>query len=182
MAKGPDMARGHRHDSGPRSGAIRQDDRLLLPDPTWQLPEPPPMGLTVGSWPLDESGRPGPFEPNPDYVPFDDETPTDPADALLRQLMNGRDVGDRLIGCVRDAIVEIAVDDQDQPFVTPDPNGVMCVLVATAPAQRTESQLKNWWPIVGARLPEVVPDEVDILLNPDGPAPFRISPAALANG
>src|SRR5262245_21921638 len=114
------MARGHSA-NGPLNSAIREDDRLLLPDPSWQSGEAPPKGLTVGTWQLDQTGRPGPFEPNPDYVPFDDETPTDPADAVLRLIMRGQDVGDRLIPSVRDAVVEIAMDDQDQPFVTPAP-------------------------------------------------------------
>jgi hypothetical protein len=154
----------------------------VLPDPTWQSGEVPPNGLTVGTWQVDETGRSGPFEPNPDYLPFDDETPTDPTDSVLRLIMRGEDVGDRLIPSVRDAVVEIAMDDQDQPLVTPAPDGMLCVLVVTSPAQRVDSQLTNWWPIVGARLPEVVPEEVDILLNPDGLAPFRLSTTALADG
>lgn len=165
-----------------RPGTVRRDNWLVLLDPKWRpggQDEQPPPNAVVGGWMLDADDKPGPFQPNPNYVPGDDETPTDPIDALLRLVMRGENVGDQLLPTVRDGVVEIAVDEEDQPLVSPAPDGVLCVLVATAPVQRSLSTLERWWPVVGARLPEVVPDGVDILLNPDGPAPFRLSADAL---
>ncbi len=166
----------------PDRHVVRQDNWFVLLDPKWQPSSPdmkPPPEAIVGGWMLDEHDKPGPFQPNPDYVPGDETTPTDPTDAVLRLIMRGENVGDQLIPTVRDAVVEIAVDEEDQPLISPSPDGVMSVLVATAPVQRTGLPLERWWPVVGARLPELVPDGVDILLNPDGLAPFRLSTDAL---
>jgi hypothetical protein len=166
-------------------GAIRQDNWFVLLDPAWQPANPqtqaPPEAI-VGGWMLDEDGKAGPFQPNPDYVPGDESTPTDPTDAVLRLIAAGQDVRDQLVPTVRDAVLEIAVDDHDQPIVSPAPDGVPCVLVVTASAHKARVDAQNWWPVVGAMLPEIVPDGVDILLNPGGPASFRLSTEALRAG
>jgi hypothetical protein len=164
---------------------VRQDGCFVLLDPSWRpgsQGEQPPSEVVAGRWPLDAAGKPGPFQPNPDYLPGDEATPTDPADALLRLIMRGENVGEQLVPTVRDAVVEIAVDEHDQPLVTPASDGMLCVLVATAPAHRTGLPPDRWWKVAGTRLPEVVPEDVDILLNPDGPAPFRLSADALRDG
>lgn len=166
----------------PDGRVVQQDNWFVLLDPKWQPGGPdaqPPPEAIVGGWMLDADQKAGPFQPNPNYVPGDEQTPTDPTDALLRLIMRGENVGDKLIPTVRDSVVEIAVDEDDQPLLSPAPDGVLSVLVATAPIQRTGSSMDRWWPVVGGRLPEVVPDGVDILLNPDGPAPFRLSTDAL---
>jgi hypothetical protein len=164
---------------------VQRDNWFVLLDPQWRPASPdaaPPQEAIAGGWMVDEDGKPGPFQPNPNYVPGDDSTPTDPTDALLRLINRGEDVGDQLIPTVRDSVVEIAVDDEDQPLVSQAPDGVLSVLVATAPLQRTALPIERWWPVVGSRLPEVVPEGVDILLNPDGPAAFRLSTDALREG
>lgn len=166
-------------------GAIRQDNWFVLLDPAWRPANPAaqaPPEAVVGGWMLDEDGKPGPFQPNPDYVPGDESTPTDPADAVLRLLAAGQDVGDQLVPTVRDAVLEIAVDEQDQPIVSAAPDGVPCVLVATAPVHRERVDVRDWWPVVGAKLPEIVPQGMDVLLNPGGPASFRLSTEALRAG
>lgn len=170
---------------GPQEQAIRQDDWFVLLDPAWQPGSPdesPPPEMIVGGWQLDADGKAGPFQPNPSFVPRDATTPTDPVDALLRLAARGEEVADQLLPTVRDAVVEIAVDEQDRPLVGPAPDGVPVVLVVTAPVHRSELGPERWWPVHGVRLPEIVPEGADILLNAASPAPFRLSTEALRDG
>jgi hypothetical protein len=166
------------------AGAVRQDNWFVLLDPAWQ-PEVPgqqaPPAAVAGGWMLDENGKPGPFQPNPGYVPGDESTPTDPTDAVLRLIVAGQDVGDQLVPTVRDAVLEIAVDAQDQPVVSVAPDGKPSVLIATAPVHKQRLDIERWWPVVGTKLADVVPAGVDVLLNPGGPASFRLEMAALRN-
>ncbi|MFE7742833.1 type VII secretion system-associated protein [Nocardia sp. NPDC057455] len=126
--------------------------------PGWKPATPwskPPTEAVVGGWIMVEGGEAGPFQPNPEYLPGDDETPTDPTDALLRSVAAGKPVGDELLAPIRDSVVEIACDEQDQPIVDTAPDGVPCVLVATAEAQKVDVGSDRWWPI--ARLDPAVP-------------------------
>jgi hypothetical protein len=164
------------------AGAVRQDNWFVLLDPSWHPANPgqqAPPEAVAGGWMLDEHGKPGPFQPNPGYVPGDESTPTDPTDAVLRLIVRGEDVADRLVPTVRDAVLEIAVDDQDQPMVNAAPDGKPSVLVTTAPMHKQRLDVQRWWPVVGTKLPEIVPAGVDVLLNPGGPASFRLATEAL---
>ncbi|MFC7588289.1 type VII secretion system-associated protein [Nonomuraea antimicrobica] len=110
---------------------------FALIDPAWRPSAPedsPPSSQMVGGWRLDTEGRPGPFEPNPQYLPANGEGPTDPIDYGLRMAARGEPVGDQLIAMVRDSVVEIVCDEQGRPRVGPAPGEAPCVLVATSPA------------------------------------------------
>lgn len=155
------------------------DNWALLVDPNWQATHPdqaPPNEAMVGGWLLDEAGQKGPFQPNPDFVPRDDVTPTDPTDAVLRLIARGEAGVDELVASLRDGIVEIALHTEAEPLVVMSPDNVRCVLVVTAPAHRNRLDLApdQWAPLPGAELAEVIPEGLDILLNPDGPAGFRL--------
>ena len=157
------------------------DNWLVLFDPAWQRTgdEQPPKEVVVGGWLLDSDGKPGPFQPNPDFVPSGPDTPSDPIDAVLRRVGRGDKVGDQLVPAVLDAVVEIAVDDAGNPLVGPAPDGVPCVGVATAPLHKARVEAPRWRSLVGRNLPAVVPPGAGILLNPDGPAAFRLTMEAL---
>jgi hypothetical protein len=159
------------------------DNWLVLFDPAWQRTDDgqPPPEVVVGGWRLDAEGKPGPFEPNPGFVPGSPDSPSDPVDAVLRRVGRGEDVGDQLVPAVRDSMVEIAVDSEGRPVVAPAPDGVPCVGVATAPSHKARVAAENWRSLVGKDLPAVVPPGVGILLNPDGPASFRLVVDALAD-
>ncbi|WP_280249402.1 type VII secretion system-associated protein [Nocardia abscessus] len=168
----------------PQPVTIRRDDWLLLLAPGWKPATPwsePPTEAVVGGWMMDEDGKAGPFQPNPEYLPGDDETPTDPTDALLRSIAAGKPVGEELVELIRDSVVEILCDEQDQPIVDTAPDGVPCVLVATAEAQKVDVGSGHWWPVLGSELPAVIPSGADVLFNPGGPAPFRLVAESLRN-
>ncbi|MEU7632590.1 type VII secretion system-associated protein [Nocardia sp. NPDC049220] len=158
-------------------GAFQLGNWFVLVDPAWQpeTPEqPPPSQAISGGWDIANDGTVGPFDPNPDFEPGSDATPTDPTDAILRRAAQGLPLGDDLISTLRRAIVEIACDERDLPLIGDAPDGIACVLVATSPLHRREAPAGIWRRVLGAALPDIVPEGLDILLNPVGPAPFRL--------
>ncbi|MCU1640376.1 MAG: hypothetical protein JWN03_651 [Nocardia sp.] len=167
----------------PAGSVVQQGDWFVLVDPSWQETTPevmPPSGAILGGWKVGEEGKPGPFEPNPNYVPADDSLPTDPLDAVLRRVANGDDItGDEVIAALRDAVVEIGCDNQNHPLIGPAPDGVPCVAVATAAIHKDRVEADRWWPVLGAGLPDIVPVDVDILLNPGSSAQFLLRTRSL---
>ncbi|WP_084497840.1 type VII secretion system-associated protein [Nocardia amamiensis] len=161
----------------PAPEAIQMGNWFVLLDPAWQAEtpdEPPPPHVIAGGWRVADDGTVGPFEPNSDFEPSSDTTPTDPTDAILRRIARGEPVGDDLIPTLRHAVVEIACDGEDLPLIGDAPDGVACVLVATSPLHRRGGPVDRWRRVRGRVLPDVVPHGLDILLNPAGPAPFRL--------
>ncbi|WP_051133066.1 type VII secretion system-associated protein [Nocardia paucivorans] len=164
------------------AGVIRRDNWLMLVDPRWQESASaavPPEEMIVGGWLLGEDGEPGPFQPNPNYLPADDSAPTDPTDAVLRRSVRGDDVGDEIVPTLRDAVVEIGCDEYNEPLVGSAPDGVPCVAVVTAAVHKRRVDADRWWPVPGSALPDLVPPGVDILINPGSPAQFRLLTRAL---
>ncbi|GGL42331.1 type VII secretion system-associated protein [Nocardia jinanensis] len=164
----------------PVPGAVRRDDWFVLLDPAWQpeSSEAPPH-VMVGGWKIEHDDRLGPFQPNPQYVPSASDVPTDPIDSLLRSFAAGRTLDEQFIGMFRNTVVHIGCDEQNSPVTVESPDGVNCVMVVTAEVHKRRRHADRWWPVVGSALPEIVPAGADILVNPSGPAQFRLRTSAL---
>lgn len=160
----------------PPPDAVRLDDWFVLLDPTFDVSTTVelPADAIVGGWPVLDEGAVGPFEPNPHYRPRDEAAPTDPIDATLRLLVSADDVADDLVRMVRGSVVALGCDEENRPAIGKSPDGELCVVVATAESQKRNVPTPRWWPIAGDRLPDVIPEGVDILLNPASSAPFRL--------
>lgn len=159
-----------------------RDNWAVVLDPAWQPRfegEQPPSYALVGGWPLDERGNPGRFEPNPGYVPSTAASPTDPADAVMRLMIEGRVPVDALVPTVRDAMLELAVSEDGYPLVGPAPDGAPCVAVVTAPSHRERVNAGGWATITAEQLLDALPPDTDILLNPGSPASTRLLASAL---
>lgn len=165
----------------PPDNRMTSENWLVMVDPNWVRSgdQAPPTHVIVGAWPLDEDDQPGPFQPNPEFVPSGPGTPTDPIDAVLRRIGQGQQVVDQLIPAVQNTVVEIAVDENTHPLIAPAPDGVPCIAIATAPLHKAHIRAQLWYPLPGDNLIDIVPDGVDILLNPDGPASMRLATQAL---
>ncbi|MFC9434751.1 type VII secretion system-associated protein [Nocardia sp. NPDC057030] len=166
----------------PMQGAIRQDNWFVLVDPNWHADtagDSPPPEVMVGGWMLDTDDALGPFHPNPQYMPLTDSTPSDPVDAILQLIARGEDRAGEIIPALQNQVVQIACDDSDQPVIGSAPDGVSCALVITAEIHKRRLSVPRWWPVVGKMLPEIVPLEADILVNPDGDRQFRLANSAL---
>ncbi|MFR9774081.1 type VII secretion system-associated protein [Nocardia sp. SC052] len=162
-------------DAGESAGWIALTDPRLQPADS---SEPTPPEAIVGGWVLNEDGSPGLFEPNPSYMPADG-SPSDPVDAVLRLVAAGADAAGEIVPAIHGALVEIGCDDDDQPLIGRDPDGVACVVVVTAAVHKYGLDVERWALVPGALLPNIVPPGVDIMLNPAGPAAMRLRTDAL---
>ncbi|SIR99535.1 type VII secretion system-associated protein [Micromonospora avicenniae] len=160
---------------------------MLLMDVDWSPPPEvddqagalPPVGSIVGGWLVNDDGTVGAFEPNPLYLPGSPDSPTGPVDAAAKLVVAGRAEPDLVLLAMRDSFTEVAVDDEDRVIVAPAPDGAPCVLVATGAADQLRVQAPGWRQVNSAELVELLPEGVDVLLNPGGPASMRLFADAL---
>jgi hypothetical protein len=68
-----------------------------------------------------------------------------------------------------------ALDAEKKPIVSPSPDGVPSLLVVTAPLHQDRVRTKHWRDITAVELADLLAErEVDVLLNPGGPASMRL--------
>ncbi|MFC3500265.1 type VII secretion system-associated protein [Micromonospora krabiensis] len=159
---------------------------MLLLDSDWSPPEGdgqggavPPAESIVGGWLVHDDGTVGVFEPNPLYVPDGEDAPTGPVDAAARLVVAGRADPDLVLLALRDSLTEVAVDEEGRIIVAPAPDGAPCVLVATGTADQARVRASGWRQVTAAELVGLLPEDVDVLLNPGGPASMRLFADAL---
>ena len=151
---------------------------FLLMDPAWAPStenEMPPLEAVVGLWPLEEGGRVGKFRANPDYQPSDDRSPSDPLDAVLRLVLEGRAEAEHIQLMLRDSLFDIAMNGDGRPLVTKSPDDVTCVVVATGEPHRLRVSSPEWRRIDLEELVVMLADEQDVLFNPAGTASVRLT-------
>ncbi|BCY13400.1 type VII secretion system-associated protein [Actinoplanes sp. L3-i22] len=151
---------------------------LLLMDPAW-VPGPddevPPVPAMAGSWPVGPGGDVGAFRPNPEYRPADPDAPADPLDALLRTAVTAPPPVELVRLLLRESMFDVALDEHDRPLVVYSPDRVLCLIVATSAPQRDLVPVAGWRRTDLLGLIELLDDGVDVLANPYGPVPARIT-------
>ena len=167
------------HDpSAPADADADADGQILLVDPRWQPASPgaePGPGDVVGLWSVGADGDVGRFRANLDHRPVDASSPTDAVDAVLHLLADGR-VPEELLGLVlRDCQVDVAMNGDRRPLVTPSSDGVLCVLVATAEPHRARVLAPAWERVGVEDLAAMLAEGVDVLLNPGGALSARMA-------
>jgi hypothetical protein len=141
---------------------------VVLVDPGWQRDGEPPPEAVVGGWLLDG------------YRPAGPGSPTDPVDATAQLAARGEVAVDRLLAAVAGAALEIAVDPDGVAVVLPAPDGVPCVLVASAAAHRADLPAAGWQQVTAGQLAGALPEDgIDVLVNPASVAPTRLAAGAL---
>jgi TPR repeat protein len=167
--------------------AVPQGGWLVLPDPTWapsSASAPVPSDLIVGGWPVGEDGNPDSFEPNPHYVPADKHTATDPIHELLH-LMNPTNfplLADRFQAALHHSVLEVGCNREGALHIGPSPDDYPCAGVVTAAIHKRHHVGFHWQRIHIATLAELLPDDIDILINPGDSAQFRLSTQSLRRG
>ncbi|OJF10890.1 type VII secretion system-associated protein [Couchioplanes caeruleus] len=155
-----------------------QESYFLLMDPDWR-PGPdervPPPAAVMGAWPLGGDGSVEPFRGNPGYRPRDAGAAADPLDAVLRLLSRRRAEPEQLQVLLHEARLDVALDGEEQELVVPAPDGVDCVVVATSAAQRDLADVPRWRGADLMGLVTALPDGIDVLFNPGGPVPVRLT-------
>ncbi|MEV0700609.1 type VII secretion system-associated protein [Saccharopolyspora sp. NPDC050389] len=156
----------------------RLENWLMLMDPSWAPAsenEAPPLEAVVGLWPAEEGGKLGKFRPNPEYAPSDENSPSDPLDAVLRLVLQGRAEVEHIQLMLRDSLFDIAMNGDGRPLVTKSPDDVPCVVVATGEPHRQRISSPDWLRIDLDELVVLLADGVDVLFNPAGPASVRLT-------
>jgi hypothetical protein len=168
---------------------VRRSDLLVLVDPGFEpsaaVPEPP-LESIVGGWEVAPDGSTGRFRPNPGHIPSGPEVPSDPVDAVLRLLARSEADGEELLAALGEVDLEVAFGADAAVLVAPAPDGVPCVLATTAPRHRAavadagDPPAAGWREVTVAELAAALPEQgVDVLLNAHGPAPMRVTAAAM---
>jgi hypothetical protein len=156
----------------------RTENYFLLMDPSWD-PEPdvevPPIDAIIGLWPLHDDGTIGRFRANPDYVPHDENSATDPLDAVLRLAMSGQADAEQLQLMLRDSLFEIGMNGDGRPLIARSPDDVPCVVVVTSASHRARVDPPAWRRADLEDLVQLLADGVDVLINPRGPASTRLT-------
>ncbi|TDV38613.1 hypothetical protein CLV71_12756 [Actinophytocola oryzae] len=155
---------------------------VVLIDPEWSPAregDAPPPEAVLGGWRASADGDR--FEPSPRYRPTRPDSPTDPADAVLRLVVRGDADGDRLLAVLDDVYLGVAVDEAGAAVIAPSPDEVPSMLVVTAPAHRVRVAAPSWLEMVTLRdLAGVLPDDgVDVLVNPGAPYSMRVLASAI---
>ena len=108
-------------------------------------------------------------------VPLDREVPSDPIDAVLRLLARAETEMEHLQLLLRDSLVELATSDEGRPLVVASSDGVRCVIIATGAPHRERARSPSWRRVDLEELVARLPEGCDVLVNPDGPAPVRLT-------
>ncbi|AGL14091.1 type VII secretion system-associated protein [Actinoplanes sp. N902-109] len=155
-----------------------EESFFLLMDPEWQPvddADTPPFEAVVGLWPLAGDGTVGRFRSNPEYRPVNENSPSDPVDALLRLALRGDAEMEQVQLILRDSLVDQAMNGDGRPLIGKSPDDVPCVILTTSMPHRLRVASPDWR---RAGLEDVVaalPAGVDVLLNPGGPASVRLT-------
>jgi hypothetical protein len=155
---------------------------MFLIEPSWRADggEAPPPTAVVGGWFTHPDGTAGLFRANPGYVPIRPGLPTDPVDACLRSMAHGEADVAELLNAVCETMLEIAVDEEQNPVIVPAPDDVPSVMVVTAPPHRHRVSQVTWLDVSAQELADALPDEgVDVLINPGAPDSIRLLARAL---
>ncbi|MEU5847823.1 type VII secretion system-associated protein [Saccharopolyspora shandongensis] len=144
--------------------------------PAEQEVQGPPLEAVVGGWLVTADGTVGRFRANPDYVPSQPGSPTDPVDATLQLLVRGEIDSDALFAVLKESVFDVALDAAGRPIIAPSPDDVPSLLVATAPAQRHRVHADDWRAeVTAAELSDLLQEhQVDVLFNPGAPASIRL--------
>ncbi|MGA5300889.1 type VII secretion system-associated protein [Nucisporomicrobium flavum] len=155
-----------------------EENVILLTDPEWRGADDvdaPPFEAVVGLWPVEPDGSVGPFRSNPDYRPVSEESPSDPVDALLQLTLRGDAEVEHLQLVLRGCLVDQALNGDGRPLLSRADDDVLCAIVATGAPHRARIASPDWRQVGLAELVAALPDGVDLLVNPGGPAGVRLT-------
>ena len=105
------------------------------------------------------------------------EGPADPLGALLHQMMRGDASVELIQSALRDSRLDLAMNGDGRPLVVRSFDDLPCVVVATSARQRERTFAPEWRRVELAELVELLPDGIDLLVDPDGPEPVRLAAA-----
>ncbi|MGW2310504.1 type VII secretion system-associated protein [Actinomadura luteofluorescens] len=158
-------------------------------DPFFDADDDVPAYGIVGAWSIDEDGKITDFfKKNPDYRPSPEvlgfPEPTDPLDAAIQLVVAGYGDDSQALARLRSSEVIVATSpegDSDSVWVH-EIDGIEGVFAFTSRAQLPKEPLfegGSWRALPATELPSSVPDDIDIVININSPARWKIGSQSL---
>ncbi|MEU8256625.1 type VII secretion system-associated protein [Micromonospora inaquosa] len=144
-----------------------------------ESPEVPPVETIVGGWLVEDDGTAGRFEANPLYQPRNADSPTSPVDAAAKLVATDRADVSLVLRALRDSLVAVALDEAGEVTVASAPDGVACVVVASSGLDQARVDAPQWRQVDLTELVRLIPEGLDVLVNPGGPRSMRLLADAL---
>jgi hypothetical protein len=154
------------------------DNYFLLMDPAWKPTadaDVPPMSAVMGLWPVEDDGKIGRFRTNSEYQPENENSPSDPIDAVLRLVVSGAAQMEQLQLLLRDSLFDLAMNGDGRPLIVTSPDDVSCVVLATGMPHRQRVSTPDWRRVDLEELVSSLADRIDVFVNPGGPAAVRLT-------
>ncbi|MDO3686626.1 type VII secretion system-associated protein [Micromonospora sp. C28ISP2-4] len=103
----------------------------------------------------------------------------EPLDVLLRRMMRGDATIEQVQSALRGSRLDLAMNGDGRPLVVRSFDDSRCVVVATSADERARTFAPQWRRVEAAELAELLPDGIDVLVDPGGPEPVRLAAAIL---
>ncbi|MEU8068907.1 type VII secretion system-associated protein [Micromonospora sp. NPDC049151] len=101
----------------------------------------------------------------------------EPLDVLLRRMMRGDAPVERVQSALRGSRFDLAMNGDGRPLIVRSFDDMPCVVVATSAEKRARTFAPRWRRVETAELAELLPDGIDVLVDPSGPEPVRLAAA-----
>ncbi|MEV4002596.1 type VII secretion system-associated protein [Actinomadura sp. NPDC049753] len=184
------MKRGRRASHQDRyQGGDRRPARPARTEAFFDSDDDVPAYGIVGAWSIDEDGKiTNSFKKNPDYRPSPEvlgfPEPTDPLDAAIQLVVAGYGDDSQALAQLRSSEVLVAAGpegDSGSVWVH-EIDGIEGVFTFTSRAQLPKEPLLeggSWRALPARELASSVPDNVDIVININSPARWKIDSQSL---
>ncbi|MEU4791999.1 type VII secretion system-associated protein [Micromonospora tulbaghiae] len=103
----------------------------------------------------------------------------EPLDVLLRRMMRGDAEVEQVQAALRASPLDLAMNGDGRPLVVRSFDDTPCVVVATSADERARTFAPQWRRVEAAELAELLPDGIDVLVDPGGPEPVRLAAAVV---
>ncbi|TDV38592.1 type VII secretion system-associated protein [Actinophytocola oryzae] len=166
------------------AGDPGEETWMVLMDPAWRQEnenDPPPLHAVVGLWPVAPDGAVGKFRSNPDYEPSDEQSPTDPLDAVFRLVLRGPGKIGQIQVVLHDVLLDVALNGDGRPLIVRAPDGLPCVVATSSVRHQTSTSAFDWQRLDLDAILGLLPDDVDVLFNPGASASIRLTGDFLRN-
>ncbi|MEU8367310.1 type VII secretion system-associated protein [Micromonospora tulbaghiae] len=103
----------------------------------------------------------------------------EPLDVLLRRMMRGDATVEQVQAALRASPLDLAMNGDGRPLVVRSFDDEPCVVVAASADERARTFAPQWRRVGAVELAELLPDGIDVLVDPGGPEPVRLAAAVV---
>ena len=162
-----------------RAARLAPESWIQIVDPAWPQETPPPVYAIAGGWRIDANGEPAQFEANPDYRPSPRARglpePSDPVDQAVQLGGSGYGPPDAVLDELLHATVAVPIRPDGTLLSGVDGEGARVIAVYSSPTHAETGGVGAHRVMSGQQLAIEIPEDLDVLINPDGVVAARIS-------